>query len=224
MLRTIILLGLLLAIAASEASAATIWRIGGVVEVISEPAGDIGTLEDLGVVVGAPFELVFGFRPVPDSDPSPTRASYWFPFTSASLRVAGLFYPFDSSAPVGANSVSHGVDNGRAEYFMAVPLADAESSTFRFAAVTLFDSDSSDLDGESLLTTPPSLGGLDPFDLAVSAANGSTTQLTLVGTSEGSVFSLKGSLSAIQLVPEPSTVVLVLLGLAAIALQRQRQA
>jgi len=205
----------------SDAVSATSWQIEGRIEIVDAVSGEIPTLTGLGVVAGAPFTLRITFEERSDSDPSDNNSSFRYPFTYASLDFSGLEYLFDERAPVGANSISHSLRNGVGLYLVSLPLRDAPLATFRFAILTLYDSNLSELDGNSFLTHPPDLNQLDPFDLQQSISNRATTQLTVVGVSEGSAFTLKSSLSSITLVPEPSTALLTVLGLAILSGRRR---
>jgi hypothetical protein len=217
MRRSLLALVTLLASSALPASASIAWRIEGIVTEFGHPAASsIPTLDQLGVAEGARFELFLEFNVVTlDTDPSPTRASYHWPFTNASFTVGDLVYPFNPSAPITQNSISHSIYNGVAEYFVGFPLDDAPGVPFRRSYFQLSDADFSDLDGHSFLTVPPSVAGLDPFDRTV---------LTVVGAAEGSSFWVTGPITAIVLVPEPATAVLLAGGLAALAGHRRRAA
>jgi hypothetical protein len=198
-------------LSASEVFASTSWEITGKVELLDFPAGEIQSILDLGVVPEVPFTLSLTFDEVPDLDPSPTRSSFLFPISDASLEIEQLRLSFDAAAAVTANEIAHSVHNGRASYFVGLPLDDTSLVQFRFAWLVLSDSDLSDLDGVSFLRTPPNLQGLDPFQ---PTGGLSSTNFTLVGNAEGSAFSMIGSIDSIAIVPEPNIGVLVLAGLA----------
>jgi hypothetical protein len=236
-MRTLLLSLLVACLLASSASAAPIaWfmqgQVSSVVYVYDNapgPQSNIDALAAEGVAPGASFRGALRFESTtPDSDSDDLFGAYDDGITSFAARIDDWSLrmavdPFFTTTRINL----HGVEAGLPNIYTASTFAVSSPDLFGVSDNNIIQLSFLDSDGDVFLTdalalVPPDLALLDPHDPTQAISLGYLTGMIFFLDTGPNIIAVTGQLTSITL-PEPGNLLLLGLGLGALALVRRRR-